>query len=143
MRLTPEARDLLAFVADVASILGFLVTIAVALTVRRLRAFYMFKVRVPELTARIAEKASSISTRAADFNNTKDEIAVEFRQIGVLLMSLAQKASGAPKTAAKRLGKELKQTRISSRSDVTNIYAEIQTVLAQFDEVQRDREWER
>ena len=136
-------RGILALAGDIASITGLLVTIAVAVTIRRLRAFYVFKARVPQLISRIAEKASSVSNRAADFINTRDEIGLDIKQIGILIESLAAKSSGPAKTASRQLAKRLKGAHVRSRPDVTDLYAEIQTLLARYDELQRDLEWER
>lgn len=138
-----HVRDIVAVIADVVSLVGFIVTVGVAIALRRLRAFYVFKGRVPDLTKRIAERTSRSSDLAADFINTSADIRNEVRQIGILTESLAQKSSGPAKAAAKRLARKLKNAPVETRTEWTDLYGELQTLLARYEEVQRDLEWER
>ena len=141
--ITVSATEVLGVVANIASILGFVATLVVAVAVRRLRAAYIFKGRVPTIANRIAEKASTISTLAADFENTKDQISIELRQVCVMVGSLAGKSTGPTRAAAKQLVGRLTKPQLAARSDVTDVYGDIQALLAQCEEAQRDLEWDR
>lgn len=137
-----EAREIISLVGDAASVIGLAVTVLVALSVRRLRKLYVFKGRARDLTARIAERASSIMTLASDFGNSRDQISVEVRRVAVLVDSLARKSSGVDRTAAIELVQQLNSARLGSRAEVTELYGDIQALVARFEELQRDREWE-
>jgi hypothetical protein len=137
-----QIRDVLGLIADFASLVGVIVSIGVAISVRRLRAYYVFRKRVPDLVARIAQKSSRASDLAADFGNTRDDIIVEIRQIAVFAESIAAKSSGAAKVPAKQLARRLKQTRLLTRTEFSDVYADIQSLIARCEEIQRDQEWE-
>lgn len=136
-------KDILSVVADIASIIGFGVTIVVAVAVRRLRAMYLFKGRAPHLTTRIATIASEISTLAADFGNTREQIIVELRRVAVLIESLAKKSGRGDRAATKQLAQRINRSQIFTRAEVTELYGEIQALIARYEELQRDQEWQK
>lgn len=137
-----STKELLSLVADAVSIIGVFATVFIALAVRRLRALYLFKARVPQLTSRIAAAASEISTLAADFSNTRDQVVVEFRRVAVLIELLGRKSSRAERAAARQMVKKIRRSQINTRAEVTDLYGDIQALVARFEEVQLDREWE-
>jgi len=132
----------IALVADFASIAGLFLTVAVFVNLRRIKSFYVFRARVPELTQKIGEKASNISKLLGDSENTKPQVELELAEIVVLVRSLRDKSTGDARLHAKRVLKRLEQRAIIS-ANTWDLYVDIQTLLVTFREIQLDLKWEK
>jgi hypothetical protein len=141
MAVAPALR-VLAILGDVASVIGFFLTIAVYIGLRRIRTFYVFRARVPELADRLREKASTIATLLADYEGSKQQIQIELAEVVVLARSVRDKSAGDPKVEAKQLLK-LIQKRAEAADAAWGIYVQMQTLLVTLREIQLDLKWEK
>ncbi len=132
----------LALAADIASVMGLMVSAVVWLNVRKLRAFYTFRARVPEVIASLNERASNLSSLLSDFEGSRQSIELELAEAAVLIRSLAKKSSGAPRAAAESLASRIELNFPRSASDARQLYVAIRTLLLTFKEVQSDYNWE-
>ena len=78
-------------IGSVASILGFLLTILIFLSLRSIRRFYVFTARVPELLSKLKKHAGEISKYQRNFSDSQQEIDLELKTAEVVLKSLKKK----------------------------------------------------
>jgi hypothetical protein len=101
------SKEITAF-ATVVTVLSFLVTLYVMFTINKIRKFYIFNARVPEIIEHLTDIASKISTQLNSFNGidrTLNEILVNAE---VELLSLTRKVNGSLKKQACSLVTEIR-----------------------------------
>ena len=132
-------------IGSAASILGFLLTIIIFLTLRSIRRFYVFTARVPELLKKLINHASKISEYQKEFSNSQQEIELELAKTEVVLNSLKKKVSRQTKSAVNSMLKTVKSYNNSSNdsNSLWAVYVEIQKLITEIQELQSDLKWER
>lgn len=133
---------LLGVVADLSSLIALATTAAVWWNVRRIREFYRFRARIPEVVEQLNKSASNVSRYLSDFDASEQSIELEFAEATVFVRSLAKKSSGEPRSAAKRLAKRLERRGVFTARDARELYVDIRTLLLTFREVEKDYKWE-
>lgn len=135
----------LTHIGSVASILGFLLTILIFLTLRSIRRFYVFTARVPELLKKLIKHARKISEYQKEFSNSQQEIELELAEAEVVLNSLKKKVSRQTKSAVNSTLKTVKAYNNSSNDSKSlwAVYVEMQKLITEIQELQSDLKWER
>jgi len=131
-------------IANVSSVLSLLLTVYVLYTVRKIKSYYVFKARVPELVHQIAEQASRLALFHNDYKNSRQQIALELGQVEVTLSSLRKKVDRQTKkritSAVERIGEWNSYKEDKNR--LWAVYVDLQKVIQEVKNVQEDREWE-
>jgi hypothetical protein len=131
-------------IANVASILSLLLTIYVLYTVRKIKNYYVFKARVPELVNQISDHASKLALFHNDYENSREQILLELGKAEVTLSSLKKKVDRKTRrlitTAITTVQSYNRYTR--DKDQLWKIYIDLQKVVQEVINVQGDREWE-
>jgi hypothetical protein len=130
---------------SLASLIGLLVTFWVAMSVRRIKSFYIVTARVPELARRLKQHSSALATYLNDFEAFKDKIREELVVTEVTVNSLRRKVSGQTKRTVKVLWKEMRRANglgVDS-SSARALYLRIIHVNEQLKDLQSGLKWER
>jgi|GEM_PF-2743315 len=101
------SKEITAF-ATVVTILSFFMTLYVMFTINKIRKFYIFNARVPEIIERLTDITSKISIQLNSFdgiNRALNEILVNAE---VELSSLTRKVDGSLKNQASSLATEIR-----------------------------------
>lgn len=129
--------------ADVISVIGFCFTIYVLVTIRKIKNFYVFKARVPDLLKKSTELASHLSQFHSDFENSKQQILYEIGQVEVILKSLNKKVNRQVKSSIKEVNKHIVDYKnYRDKSRLWDIYVSLQKVNQEVINLQEDRSWE-
>lgn len=89
--------------SSIASIIGFFMTLYVTFTVQKIRKFYIFNARVPEINGRLTNIASSISSQLNSFSGINTTISKILVDAEVDLSSLSRKVDGSLKKDIKSI----------------------------------------
>ncbi len=128
---------------SLASILGLGLTGWALWEIRRLRRFYVFKARVPELLANLDQHASTLAGCLSDFPNSENLANKELAQIQATLKSLEPKLQGASKRSVKRLLESLEiQGQTPNERRIKQTYLSVITVVSEIENLQEDLEWQ-
>jgi len=134
-------------VGTIASILGFLLTVFVFILIRRIKSFYIFKIRVPDLSKRLKDISSNIASYLNDYESSVNSIDEEVAKCEVVLKSLKGKLSGSIKKPIKSLIKTIgnyqNSTDYKTKDNIWDIYIKILKISEEIKEVQEDQKWER
>jgi len=129
--------------ADVISVIGFCFTIYVLLTIRKIKNFYVFKARVPDLLKKVSKHASQLSQFHNNFEDSKPLILLEIGQVEVILKSLNKKVNRQVKSSIKEVNKHISGYKIyRDKSRLWDIYVSLQKVNQEVVNLQEDRNWE-
>ena len=128
-----------------ASISGLVLTGAVFLGVRRLRAYYVVRKRLPELRKRLIQHSHEISRSLNDFEAFKYQLAEELAQAKATLQSIKKKMTGAEKKEVKKLLGQLKNIDLKNPKEapVRDCYLGLLHVQEQLKNLEADLAWER
>ncbi|HEB36124.1 hypothetical protein LCGC14_0953010 [marine sediment metagenome] len=129
----------------IASILGLILSILIFFFIRKIKSFYIFKIRVPGLSKRLQDIASSISSYLNDYESSINSIDEAVVTCEVVLKSLKGKLSGSIKKAIKDLIKKIDQNSYDYRTkdNIRDIYISILKISEEIKELQEDSKWER
>jgi len=134
-------------VGNVASILGFSLTIIILLLIKRIKSFYIFRIRVPEISIRLQTIVSNISSLMNDYESSHYSIDIEVAKCEIALKSLRKKISGSAKKSVKELIEKLyyyqKNQENKTENNIRNIYVEALKIIEEIKEIQEDYKWER
>jgi hypothetical protein len=130
---------------DVASLVGFALTVYVSFGIRKIRKFYVLRARLPELNKRLRTHASNLSNHLNDFRAFRDEALKELTTAEVTLRSLKGKLSGPSRRAVKDSLSRLKQLDRSRliEQQLREVYLQLVGTHEQLKEEERNLKWER
>lgn len=137
------------------SILGFFLSIWVLYTVKKLRKYYIFKARIPEIIKEINKFSKELNSYLDDINNNKNEIIVIIKKCEFTLKSLKQKSTNdlVPliNQMLQRITKmknggpvrfyQLKPAKWSFNDEAWELYSDMQGVLQGLKETANDSNW--
>lgn len=131
-------------VADWISIVSFVLTIWIAVGVRKIQRRYLFVARVPNLTKDITKLASTISEQLGDFEKAKDASDVTLASMEPLLNSLKKKLDRQGKASVERVLKTIGEYQNGKRNQesLRQVYIETQRLIAEVAEITADSKWE-
>jgi len=131
-------------IGSVASILGFLLTILIFLSLRSIRRFYVFTARVPELLSKLKKHAGEISKYQKEFSDSQQGIELELSRAEVVLKSLKKKVSRQTKSSINNVLKTVKTyNSFNDSKRLREVYIEIIKLIDEIEELQSDLKWER
>jgi hypothetical protein len=147
MRRLTSFREWFEFIASVASIVGFFVSLYVLLEVRQIRKQFLLRLRISDLLEALRKQAAEMSSRLNDFEESQHEIEVILAQCESTLQNFLPKLSGVEKRPTKRLVKLLRSYHRSSwrgkkheldRDEAWRVYTDLQGVIESIGHLQED-----
>jgi len=125
--------DYITAIGVVSSISSLIISVFVLLAVKKIRRFYAFTARVPEINKKLVETASAISDSLNVFNGFTTGLCTLLGDAEVNLISLSKKTDGDLKRKVDLLVKEI--TAIDSPSWLTKVkrYVDSETPKPEFD----------
>jgi hypothetical protein len=138
-------RDLLSDIGTVSSIIGLLLTVIVFINIRKIKNFYLFRARVPELIDKLSVHSSNIASYQYESSDSLQNIPLELAKAEVVLQSLEKKLKGQTRISVQELLKIVREFDVSNntRDDLWNIYVGMMKVIEQIKDIQEDLRWER
>jgi hypothetical protein len=132
-------------IGSAASLVSLVLTVWVALAIRRLRASYLFSARAPELAKHLRVHASHLANYLNDFDSFTDKIHAELAAAEVTAYSLARKMDWRNRRRVKQLGKAIKHVGHNelSEANLRVIYLQMIKVNEHVKDLQADLKWER
>jgi|SRR5450759_1978304 len=129
--------------ANFASIVALFFALKALRDVRELRAYYLGKVRLPELSLVLRGLTSVLSTQISAFAYSGEAIGLTLTRIEVNLHSVEKKTGGRPKDVAKAIRKTIGKYRKSpSREACAKVYEALVGLESEIENFRRDSEWE-
>jgi hypothetical protein len=142
--LNEAVRAVIAFAADIASIVSLALTLLVYFNVRKLRRAYLFTARVPELIDELSAKASELLRLHGIGAQSKNQIQVVMAESDVLLRSLKSKVSGSSRTAVKAVLLATSEYEMNDSAEIVwRVYVAMQKCLVELRQTQLDLKWDR
>jgi len=131
--------------ASVASILSLAISVAVLIDVRKIRSFYVFTARVPQLLDRLRDNSSSLSNQLNDFERFRAQIPLLLADTEVALASLSKKVRSPHNGVVRALALRVKEYDVKADGEVPlrEIYVDLHKVIATIDDLREDLKWER
>lgn len=116
-----------------------------ALSLRTIKASYLFSARAPELAKQLRSHATSLAEYLNDFGGFEAKIREELATAEVTANSLARKIDWRHRGPVKHLGKAIKRAAKTQLSEpgIRTIYIEIVKVNQYVKDLQADLKWER
>lgn len=99
--------DYVSAAGALSSIAGFILSVFVLLTVRKIKKFYIFTARVPQVNEKLAEIASSISSHLNNFEGYTTSTYEILANAEIALKSLGRKVDGPLKKDVGYLVKDI------------------------------------
>ncbi len=132
-------------ISNVASVLGFLLTVQVFINLKSIKRSYIFIARAPELLEKLETHASNISAYQNDFSNSIPQIELELAGAEITLKFLKSKVNMSAKGSINKVLKVVKKFNGVNRSkdNLWLVYLEMQKLISEVKELQSDQKWER
>ena len=129
---------------NAASIVALFLTFLIFINMRKIKRFYVFTARVPELLEKLANHASKISAYQKDFSSSTREIKLLLAETEILLKSIKSKVGTRQiKSSVKRVLKIVTQYNPATQDQdaLWTVYVEIQKLVSEIQEFQSDLKW--
>jgi hypothetical protein len=138
-----DLADILSVIGFGITLIGLGLTIYVLLTIRKIKSYYVFKARVPDLLKAMSKHGSKLAQFHNDFENSKPQILLEVGQAEVTLKSLNAKVDKQIKISINEVAKQISDYKTyQEKSRAWNIYISLQKVNQEITNLQEDRKWE-
>lgn len=124
-----------------ASIIGMLITIYVLKSITTIKRHYQAKARMPQLVEDISEGASALAKLHGSYESSQPDIALQLAKLKPVIKALRRKVDANTWRLAKSVIRSMNTN--PSRDTLWHLYLQIQELLVQLREGQRDRSWER
>jgi len=142
-------------IANWCSILGFLISIYVMLSLNRIRKHYEYKARIPEIVSQLDEFSKDLNAYFDDIPTNKNEIILTVKRLEYTLKSLRKKTTNEiiksidlllTRTKRIKRGGSIKFVFFKSgtwsfEDESWEIYSDIQGILQGVKEDSRDSSW--
>lgn len=142
-----KLKEIFEQIGTLSSILSFVITIFVWMSVKKIKDFYLFTARFPDLTTRLSELASGLSDGLNAYEGITTKIKKILIDIEVILKSLRKKSNGDVKKSINLLIKEIQK--VSSNAEnipkemLENIHISTYKVIKQCEDLYEESRWER
>lgn len=134
-------------IGSIASILSFIIALIIFYNVKKIKNFYIFKVRVPDLNKKFENVVSNISNFLNDYENATNSIDEETAKCEVVLKSLKKKLPRSLKKSIKnvieRLNNYQNKSDQKTEDNLRDIYLSVLKILEEIKYIQEDIKWER
>jgi hypothetical protein len=126
------------------SIIGFFISVYVYFDLKRLKKFYLFKGRSPDLCKQLSNHSSKINDYLGDFNNNIPNIDKELALAVITLKSIKRKTSGFIKQSISLLQKKINSYKSKEKSEsvLREIYIDMIQINEQIRDLMKDQNWE-
>jgi hypothetical protein len=142
-------------IANLCSILGFIITCYVMYNLKTIRKHFEFKARTPELVMQLEEFSRHLNTYTDDIGSNKNDIVVVIKKLEYTLKSLKKKSNkeianhvelllgrtSRLKRGGPKLFFFLKDHNWSFDDETWEIYSDIQGILQGVKEANKDLAW--
>lgn len=126
--------------ADFLSVIGFCLTVYLLFTIRKIKNYYVFKVRVPDLLKVMAKQASTLAQLHQAFDESKLAILLEIGKAEVTLRSLSPKVDRSIRASINEgIWNMDHYPPFPTKTRVWDIYVGMQKVSQQIINLQEDR----
>jgi hypothetical protein len=152
MDLSQIAKDILQFLAsdymtataNVLEVVGFILTIFVFRSLRKLTSYYVFALRTPKSIDKLTKHNKNIGTYLNDFEGNKFPIDRELAEIEVILKSILAKLNRNQKIPVNE-ALELIVTyhNLRNRDNINKVHLSVFKVVTSLKETQEDMKWEK
>ena len=131
---------------SIASIVSLFLTIFIFFGIRKIKRFYIFTGRVPEVVESLDKIASNISKHLNDYEESQPLIRLELAKAEVSLKSLRKKIGKREhrkpiNTLIKTINKYKPNS--ENQEDLRDIYLDLYKIVSQIEELQKDQKWEK
>jgi hypothetical protein len=144
------SKENLSLLANILSVVGFVLTLIVFINVRKIKSHYIFKGRMPELHEKLDRHASAILSLYQRYEDSREQIVIELKSSEVTLKSIRQKAKDnrTIKQSVKRVLKLMSDynTQIlfhQNKDALFGIFVEMRKVVDEIENHRKDIEWEK
>jgi predicted nucleic acid-binding Zn-ribbon protein len=143
--LSESGNDFYVNSGSIASIASLLITIFIFLTIRKVKRFYIFTARVPELITELEELASRISDSLNDYESNKDRIEKDLGSAENRLNHLKYKINSRPaRKSILSLIKSMKKLKPNGDTEkIRAIHIRLYKIVDEIKELQKDFKWEK
>jgi|ERR1700686_239312 len=137
---------------SLASILSLMLTAFVLFELRRIKSFYLFKARVPDLVGRLSQHSSNLSNYLGDFDNSLPQIVKELAISEAVMTSLTKKLGGDPRKSVQALLESTHRFRTRytninhlqrEKESLRGIYVDMAKVVEDLKQLEEDTKFER
>lgn len=135
-------------VVNFISIIGFILTIWVACSLRTIKSYYVFRIRVPEHIKRLKKLASEISTLKARFDESIEDIDLKMASVEVEIGALERKTrtNKGVRSSLRDLQvliQDYRSTSPRNKEKLSKTYIELHKVIREIENLQADLMWEK
>ena len=132
-------------VSSIASIASLLLTILIFINLRRIRSYYLFTARVPELADQLKAVSSKLAGYLNEFDDFVPQITLELAGVEVTLLSLSRKVDGRTKRSVNSLLKSVRayDPKAKDSEALWDIYVDMHKVVVAIEDLQQDKKCER
>lgn len=129
--------------ADLLSVISFGLTIYVLLTIRKIKTFYVFNARVPDLLKGLAKQNTQLLSLYNQFEESKPQILLHISSTQVTLDSLSKKVDKNIQASIKEVATQISSYKSSEeKNELWKIYVELAKVHQEITHLLEDRKWE-
>lgn len=143
-----EFKKIFGIAGNTASILSFIISILVWLSVKKIREFYVFNARSPAFTQKLSKLASNLSEGLNSYEGITTKIKKNLVEIDITLKSLRKNSNSEVKATINVLIKNIKKAESNNDHEVSkelleNIHIMTYKVIKQCEERYEESRWER
>ena len=133
-------RFILSDIGSYASVISLLLTAYIALSLRKIKNTYIFRVRAPQFSKGLTEHASILIELGNDFDSSKQEIGVELAKADVKLRYVEGRMRGESRKAVKELRNLIREYNLdpSDKDKFYLVYRGLHGVVEEVKELQED-----
>lgn len=131
-------------VTAIATLVGTGASIWVLLSVRTIRAHFLFTARVPQILEDLQANVSAMNACLADYENSQDVIDVELAKCLANLNNLHAKITTKTKKSIKRVCGSIEKyqgTEVKSKEDARSIYTSLNGLMQELKNLREDTRW--
>jgi len=136
-------------IANLLEIIGFVLTVIVFFSIRRIRSFYVFKGRVPEQTEILDKHASALYEFYKTFSDSFQQIKLELKIAEGTVNSLRKKVDRPTRRSLDRVLELITEYNKAGliapkdKDDLWDVYAEMRKAVDELRNLQQDVTWEK
>ncbi|MFO1431348.1 MAG: hypothetical protein U1F76_14600 [Candidatus Competibacteraceae bacterium] len=139
--------------ADIASLLGFLITVWILLQTTSIKRYFVLRVRVPESRQSLEKISSALLQNLHKWPDSQSEIGADLARAQAVLMNLSRKLPrkegklisellqriGTPKPRI--LSRKYPEQKATSKDELWEVYNKLQGVIESLNQTEQDSRW--
>lgn len=143
-RIAEESHWMEAFfiIGNIASIIGAVISLWVLWDVKRLRAHFLFRTRIPDLLKSLKKHVNTLSESLRNYEENQRDIETVLPVCESTLKNLKAKVHGDARQTTKTLLEKIRRrTKPTSKDEAWEIYDELQALLEALNHLWKDKKW--